>query len=109
MTIRSDRNNVVTRYLTGLVGEVRLKVCIMHCVLLVEGAILHGNWKGCNKEHKVVPKGEHQKTNQSEGINLFQRTINEEQFQSLQLSEITSYTKHHIVHTNINDALPMTA
>lgn len=32
---------LVTQYLIRLVGEIRLKVCVMDCVLLMEGAILH--------------------------------------------------------------------
>lgn len=45
---------ILSHYLTGLVGEVRLKVCIVHCVLLVEGAILHRNRKGCNTKQSSV-------------------------------------------------------
>lgn len=41
--------SLCSSYLTGLASEIRLKVIIMHRVLLVEGAVLHWNWKGCNK------------------------------------------------------------
>ncbi len=35
------KTTLVSQYLVRLVGEIRLKVIVMNCVLLVEGAILH--------------------------------------------------------------------
>lgn len=83
-----------SQYLTGLVGEVRLKVCVMHCVLLVEGAILHGNWKGCSEEKSGVERraseNESNRRYQFDPENHQQRTIS-----VLQWFEITSQTKRH--------------
>lgn len=45
---QNDATSLVP-YLIRLAGEIRLEVVVVDCVLLVEGAILHRNWKGCNK------------------------------------------------------------
>ena len=46
-----NQNKVIlgSQYLIRLTGKIRLKVIIMDSILLVEGAILHWNWKGCKK------------------------------------------------------------